>query len=68
MSSIWTDLLFLHGYLIRKDDLAWRKDAQDTQAAQTPGKDVAEPANVAKTKAAALACCASVWPRIMTPR
>jgi hypothetical protein len=27
MSSIWTDLLFLHGYLIRKEELAWHPDA-----------------------------------------
>lgn len=27
MSSIWIDLLFLHGYLIRKEELAWQPDA-----------------------------------------
>jgi hypothetical protein len=37
MSSIWTDLLFLHGYLIRKEELAWRTDtARAQQQAEHP--------------------------------
>ena len=27
MSSIWKDLLFLHGHLVRQQDLEWRVDA-----------------------------------------
>jgi len=57
--------LFLHGHLLHKDDLDWREDAPEAPA---PRKDAAETGNAAKTKAATLACCASVWPRIMTPR
>lgn len=26
MSSIWKDLLFLHGHLVHKDDLIWGAD------------------------------------------
>lgn len=37
MNSIWKDLLFLHGHLVRKEDLAWRSDTapeqQPTEAA-----------------------------------
>jgi len=65
MTSLWKDLLFLHGHLLHKDDLDWREDAPEAPA---PRKDAAETGNAAKTKAATLACCASVWPRIMTPR
>ena len=35
MASLWTDLLYLHGYLIRRDDLAWRHDTE----AQRPSSD-----------------------------
>jgi len=42
MSSIWTDLLFLHGYLIRKEDLAWRADT--ARAQQQAGRPSAAPA------------------------
>jgi hypothetical protein len=33
MTSLWTDLLYLHGYLIRRDDLAWRHDTEPQQPA-----------------------------------
>jgi len=64
MSSIWKDLLFLHGHLLHKDDLEWRTespatDTADSAAAKTPASRDA--------KAAALACCAAVWPRIVVP-
>jgi hypothetical protein len=28
MSSLWKDLLYLQGYMIRRDALQWRPDAQ----------------------------------------
>jgi len=31
MSSIWTDLLFLHGHFARKEDLVWRTDSIDDE-------------------------------------
>ena len=65
MSSIWKDLLFLHGHLLHKDDLEWR---EETAAAETPDAEAAEaPTARDRKKAAALACCAVVWPRIMAP-
>ena len=27
MNSLWKDLLFLHGHLVRKEDLDWQPDA-----------------------------------------
>ena len=38
MSSIWKDLLFLQGYLVRKEDLVWRSDT-----APEPNKSEAKP-------------------------
>jgi hypothetical protein len=35
MSSIWKDLLFLHGYLQARDELSWRADAQPEKALPT---------------------------------
>lgn len=32
MTSLWTDLLFLHGHLVRKEDLVWRRDAAPESA------------------------------------
>ena len=60
MNSLWKDLLFLHGYLVRKEDLDWRPDAP-LKTAQD-GK----PANLAKRTV--VACCAHVWPRLAGPR
>ena len=64
MSSIWKDLLLLHGHLLHKDDLEWRTD---TPAADTADPAVAEASASRDAKAAALACCAAVWPRIVVP-
>lgn len=64
MSSIWKDLLFLHGHLLHKDDLEWRAEATATE---TPDAEAAEAPAAPDRKAAALACCAIVWPRIMAP-
>lgn len=65
MSSIWKDLLFLHGHLLHKQDLDWRPDPEP---APSPAGDATGTGNAAKARCTALACCASVWPRIMTPR
>lgn len=59
MNSIWKDLLFLQGYLVRKDDLVWRADSQSRPA---------QGRVVAKAKKTVLACCAVVWPRLAGPR
>lgn len=61
MNSIWKDLLFLHGHLVRKEDLDWRSD---TRAAAERDR------NAAKKKASVMAvkCCAAVWPRLAGPR
>jgi hypothetical protein len=64
MSSIWKDLLFLHGHLLHKDDLEWRAE---TAAPEAPDAEAAEAPAAGDRKAAALACCAIVWPRIMAP-
>lgn len=34
MSSLWKDLLFLHGHLLRREDMDWHPDA-------APERDVA---------------------------
>jgi len=59
MSSLWKDLLLLHGHLLHKENPAWRPDPPP---AQTPGKPTR------KAKRAAVTCCAAAWPRIMGPR
>ncbi|MBQ4855013.1 hypothetical protein IMW82_10055 [Rhodanobacter sp. B2A1Ga4] len=64
MHSLWKDMLFLHGHLLHKDDLDWRPEPEPTPGpASSTGTR-----NVARTARRALACCASVWPRIMSPR
>lgn len=49
MSSIWKDLLFLHGYLQARDELSWRADAQSAEvppaAAATPPPKTAPAGN-----------------------
>jgi len=56
MNSLWKDLLFLHGHLAHKEDLHWRPD---THVKQAQDKGTANP------KRTILACCVSVWPRIV---
>ncbi|HJW06309.1 MAG TPA: hypothetical protein VJ527_07415 [Rhodanobacter sp.] len=66
MHSLWKDLLFLHGHLLHKDDLDWRPEPEPAPdpADGAAGNDASP---TARTKRV-LACCASVWPRIMAPR
>jgi hypothetical protein len=61
MNSIWKDLLFLHGHLVRKEDLVWRSDTcsrtdRDSNAIKT------------KPSSIALKCCVAIWPRLAGPR
>lgn len=59
MISPWKDLLFLHGHMLRKENLEWRPDAPPAQAPEKHSR---------KIKRAVVNCCAAVWPRIMGPR
>jgi hypothetical protein len=61
MNSIWKDLLFLHGYLVRKEDLIWREEVH-TEPQRT------EKAGNRKLKSATVQCCMAVWPRLSAPR
>jgi hypothetical protein len=61
MNSIWKDLLFLHGHLVRKEDLAWRPDPH-TEANR-------DEAAAKKARSTVVKCCAAVvWPRLSAPR
>ncbi|MGY3041330.1 hypothetical protein ACVWWQ_002962 [Rhodanobacter sp. TND4EL1] len=59
MSSIWKDLLFLHGHLANKNELDWHADARPEQPGQCKDKE---------TQRSLLACCTHVWPRLTRPR
>jgi hypothetical protein len=61
MNSIWKDLLFLHGYLVRKEDLIWREEVH-----AEPQKS--EKTDTRKRKSATVQCCMAVWPRLSVPR
>lgn len=61
MTSLWKDLLFLHGHLLHKEDLEWQADTQTNQDRQAQRKDD-------QTRRAIVACCTHVWPRIAGPR
>lgn len=65
MRSIWTDLLSLHGYFVRKEDLAWRDDGtvrpETTEPEPVAGK--ASTADQAPTPKRRLLR----WPRLSVP-
>ena len=61
MNSLWKDLLFLHGHLVHKEDLAWRAD---THAEADREKNDSRK----KTGSMMLKCCVAVWPRLVGPR
>ena len=61
MNSIWKDLLFLHGHLVRKEDLVWRADTC-TEA----NRDNSSTRK--KTSSIVLKCCVTMWPRLAGPR
>lgn len=63
MSSIWTDLLSLHGYLVRREDLRWRDDGSVAgQTAAEPGKSPSEPQSTNRPRRRLLP-----WPRLAAP-
>ena len=64
MSSIWKDLLFLHGHITNIDP-SWRPDPQDDAGER---KAIADKATAKKVKSIAAMCCASAWPRLIRPR
>jgi hypothetical protein len=60
MNSIWKDLLFLHGHLVRKEDLTWRDEVcSEPKQAEAAAR---------KIKSATIQCCMAVWPRLAAPR
>ncbi|MEP7185285.1 MAG: hypothetical protein ABI767_05540 [Rhodanobacter sp.] len=65
MSSIWTDLLFLHGHLVRKEDLAWHHE-------KCPEGDSSKTAVKADSSDAPLAASPERrklrWPHLSAPR
>ncbi|MEO6800124.1 MAG: hypothetical protein ABI178_09320 [Rhodanobacter sp.] len=70
MSSLWKDLLFLHGYLVRKEDLVWHdqtspEPSTETAVAGTDG-DTTSVAATNGTKSPTH--CVSHWPRLAAPR
>jgi len=61
MNSLWKDLLFLHGHLVRKEDLAWRSDTH-------AGADRNSGDTRKKASSVVVRCCAMIWPRLAGPR
>ncbi|HEY8327196.1 MAG TPA: hypothetical protein VIO59_01945 [Rhodanobacter sp.] len=64
MSSIWKDLLFLHGHITHIDP-AFRPDAHDDAGGR---KATVNKTTAKKVKSIAVMCCASAWPRLVRPR
>lgn len=69
MSSLWKDLLFLHGYLARKEDLLWRdqtsgESPRETPVASTADKDDAKARGGSKPPKNGV----RHWPRLAAPR
>ena len=60
MSSIWTDLLSLHGYPVKRDDLPWRDDG--STASQKPPAAPCNNATEPQPKRRLLP-----WPRLAAP-
>ncbi|MFC5527432.1 hypothetical protein ACFPPA_16945 [Rhodanobacter ginsengisoli] len=58
MTSLWKDLLFLHGHLVRKEDLTWRRDAAPESAAPeaTPRSSPPAPSKAPSKEQGAAAC------------
>jgi len=65
MSSLWKDLLFLHGHLTHVD-LAWRPDARSE--ADRHKAIVKRKSRARKARLIASACCMPTWPRLAGPR
>jgi len=68
MSSLWKDLLFLHGHLVHKDDLVWRDQTFPASSAKTPTEITAgNAAPAAKGSAKPSKDCVPHWPRLAAP-
>jgi hypothetical protein len=64
MSSLWKDLLFVQGHVVRKEDLAWRPDTRpDTGRNATD----AEQAGSTASARPASRCRTLHWPRLSVP-
>jgi hypothetical protein len=69
MSSLWKDLLFLHGHLVRKEDLLWADQANPESATATPAAIHVDKAGAAaRNGARPPKNCAAHWPRLAAPR
>ncbi|HWU76180.1 MAG TPA: hypothetical protein VN043_06735 [Rhodanobacter sp.] len=73
MSSLWKNLLFMHGYLVRKEDLLWREQTLPEPSGETPNESSADQAGgVAKgesrTPRSRPQNRVSHWPRLAAPR
>ncbi len=65
MSSVWKDLLFLHGHMVRKEDLVWRtenrpREHRNEAAGNKAACTTKEPGAPARQVPA--------WPRLAVPR
>ena len=58
MTSLWKDLLFLHGHLVRKEDLTWRRDAAPESAAPEATRSSPPAPQPAPSKEQGAAACA----------
>jgi hypothetical protein len=68
MSSIWKDLLFLHGHLVRKEDLLWYDQTSPATAAEIPARpSIDRVAAALKDEANLPPHCMSRWPRLAAP-
>ncbi|OOG54092.1 hypothetical protein B0E47_13045 [Rhodanobacter sp. B05] len=69
MSSLWKDLLFLHGHLAHKDDLVWRDQAGPASSTKTAAETAtANAVPAAKGGAKPPKDCVLHWPRLAAPR
>jgi hypothetical protein len=58
MSSIWKDLLFLHGHLLHRQDLEWAAETAPAQDATTAPLSQPTPAPATSSHDCGAAACA----------
>jgi hypothetical protein len=60
MTSIWKDLLFLHGHLLHREELIWRHDSATEQPEQraAPAAEKAPAAAAVKPRDCGTPACA----------
>lgn len=69
MVSLWKDLLFLHGYFARREDLLWREQTGLEPASRPTARTANGQAGTgAKGKAKPSKDCPRHWPRLAAPR